>query len=205
MLESKLQAFVAQQTCLDAAHDSAHILRVVKVAKLLCQQEQAQQEVVIAAAYLHDCVPVAKDDPRRQQASLLAADRAIAFLLENGLLHDHHAAIHHAIVAHSFSANVAPVTIEAKIVQDADRLDALGAIGLTRCIQVGTALDRPLYAMDDPFCERREPNDGLYTLDHFFVKLLRLADTMQTHAGKEEAQKRIAFMTSYLKQLASEI
>ena len=60
--------------------------------------------------------------------------------------------IRHAIEAHSYSAGIAPRTIEAKVVQDADRLDALGAIGLARCIAVGAALGRPLYEPDDPFC-----------------------------------------------------
>ncbi|WP_407083339.1 HD domain-containing protein [Photobacterium leiognathi] len=205
VLESTLMAFVEQQAISDAAHDKAHILRVVKIAKQLCQQEQAQLDVVMAAAYLHDCVSVAKNDPRRKQASLLAADKAIAFLSAKQLLQMQHDAIHHAIVAHSFSANVEPLTLEAKIVQDADRLDALGAIGLTRCIQVGTALGRPLYSIDDPFCETREPDDTTYTIDHFYVKLLRLADTMQTSSAKEEALKRIEFMKSYLQQLSSEI
>ncbi|MGF1830260.1 HD domain-containing protein [Photobacterium angustum] len=189
----------------DAAHDKAHVLRVVKVAKQLAKQEQAQLNIILAAAYLHDCVAVAKDDPRRKQASTLAANEAIEFLSGKQLLVEHHDEIHHAIVAHSFSADIKPLTLEAKIVQDADRLDALGAIGLTRCIQVGTSLGRPLYALDDPFCQKRQPDDTTYTLDHFYIKLLGLADTMQTDAAKIEAVKRIEFMKSFLLQLESEI
>ena len=67
--------------------------------------------------------------------------------------------------------------------QDADRLDALGAIGLARCIAVGAALGRPLYEPDDPFCRARDPDDRGASVDHFYTKLLKLAGTMQTAAG----------------------
>lgn len=204
-LESILTTELELLSSVDAAHDKAHVLRVVKVAKQLAKQEQAQLNITLAAAYLHDCVAVAKNDPRRKQASTLAANKAIEFLSGKQLLLEHHDDIHHAIVAHSFSTDIKPLTLEAKIVQDADRLDALGAIGLTRCIQVGTALGRPLYALDDPFCQNRQPDDTTYTLDHFYIKLLGLADTMQTDAAKIEAVKRIEFMKSYLLQLESEI
>ncbi len=204
-LESILMTKLELLNSADAAHDKAHVLRVVKVAKQLAKQEQAQLNITLAAAYLHDCVAVAKNDPRRKQASTLAANKAIEFLSDKKLLVEHHDEIHHAIVAHSFSADIKPLTLEAKIVQDADRLDALGAIGLTRCIQVGTSLGRPLYALDDPFCQNRQPDDTSYTLDHFYIKLLGLADTMQTDAAKIEAVKRIEFMKSYLLQLESEI
>ncbi|MCG3865619.1 MULTISPECIES: HD domain-containing protein [unclassified Photobacterium] len=204
-LESILTTELELLSSADAAHDKAHVLRVVKVAKQLAKQEQAQLNITLAAAYLHDCVAVAKNDPRRKQASTLAANKAIEFLSDKQLLLEHHGDIHHAIVAHSFSADIKPLTLEAKIVQDADRLDALGAIGLTRCIQVGTSLGRPLYALDDPFCQNRQPDDTTYTLDHFYIKLLGLADTMQTDAAKIEAVKRIEFMKSYLLQLESEI
>ncbi|EAR57382.1 putative two-component regulator with metal-dependent phosphohydrolase, HD region [Photobacterium sp. SKA34] len=204
-LESILTTELELLSSADAAHDQAHVLRVVKVAKQLAKQEQAQLNIILAAAYLHDCVAVAKNDPRRKQASTLAANKAIEFLSDKQLLLEHHDDIHHAIMAHSFSADIKPLTLEAKIVQDADRLDALGAIGLTRCIQVGTALGRPLYALEDPFCKKRQPDDTTYTLDHFYIKLLDLADTMQTDTAKIEAVKRIEFMKSYLLQLESEI
>jgi uncharacterized protein len=113
--------------------------------------------------------------------------------------------IRHAIEAHSFSAGIAPRTVEAKVVQDADRLDALGAIGIARCIAVGAALGRPIYQADDPFCAVREPDDSAASVDHFYTKLLGLAETMQTEAGRREAQRRSAFMRGYLEQLRSEI
>ncbi len=189
----------------DAAHDLQHVKRVVKTAKSLAEISGAKLEVVTPAAWLHDCAVLAKDHPLRQQASKIAADKAIAYLQEIDYPAQYFTEIHHAILTHSFSANAIPETLEAKIVQDADRLDALGAIGIVRCIQVGTSLNRVLYHVDDPFCAQREPDDTQFTLDHFYQKLLQLAETMQTQAGREEAQKRQAFMVSFLQQLGDEV
>ncbi|CAM4047695.1 HD domain-containing protein [Shewanella aquimarina] len=204
-LESLFSQFVAASSPADAAHDLAHVRRVVKTAKRLCDLESACAEVVVPAAWLHDCVTLAKDDPSRSQSSRMAADKAIAFLKRIDYPLQYHDAIHHAIHAHSFSARVIPETLEAKIVQDADRLDALGAIGVARCLQVGTTLGRPLYHAEDPFCQHREADDSRYTLDHFKQKLFTLADTMQTAAAREEARRRTRVMQDFLDQLAQEI
>ncbi len=127
----------------DAAHDISHIYRVVNTAKSFAQAEQAVLEVVIPAAWLHDCVQVPKNHPDRAKASQLAAQEAIIFLQECGYPDRYHEAIAHAIEAHSFSAGIAPQTLEAKIVQDADRLDALGAEAAPR---VGPDLDERVIA-----------------------------------------------------------
>lgn len=111
----------------------------------------------------------------------------------------------HAIEAHSFSAGIKPQTIEAKIVQDADRLDALGAIGIARCFLVGGSLNRTLYHPSDPFCSEREPDDSLWTVDHFYEKLLKLSNTMNTASAKKEAGRRAEFMKVYLERLKEEI
>ncbi|MCG9748595.1 HD domain-containing protein [Shewanella sp. Isolate8] len=203
--ETLFAQFIAAELPADAAHDLNHVKRVVKIAKRLCQLELANAQVVVPSAWLHDCVTLAKDDPRRSQSSLLAADKAIAFLKRIDYPQQYHDAIHHAIHAHSFSARVIPETLEAKIVQDADRLDALGAIGVARCLQVGTTLGRPLYHAEDPFCQHREADDSRYTLDHFKQKLFTLADTMQTAAAREEARHRTRVMQDFLDQLAQEI
>ncbi|MCC5856152.1 MAG: HD domain-containing protein [Idiomarina sp.] len=189
----------------DLAHDLNHVLRVVRNAKALCEQEQASFEIVVPAAYLHDCVSLGKAHPERHKSSLLAADKAIQFLTEIGYPAEYYAGIHHAIAAHSFSAKIQPTTKEAEIVQDADRLDALGAIGIARCLQVGSQLERALYAADDSFCEHREPNDTRYTLDHFYAKLLSLSQLMRTKSAKIEAEKRTEFMRLYLSQLKNEV
>ncbi|HIF9153944.1 TPA: HD domain-containing protein [Photobacterium damselae] len=203
--EVDLVEYLKSEMSQDMAHDVDHILRVVKSAKMLCQQEGANIAIVLPAAYLHDCFSYPKDHPDRHLSSYKAADKAVEFLNSIGYPSEYFAAIHHAIVAHSFSAQVTPTTLEAQIVQDADRLDALGAIGVTRCILVSAKLKRPLYQLDDPFCQQRSPDDNQYTLDHFYTKLLKLTDTMNTRAAKEEAGRRTEFMYAYLKQLELEL
>jgi uncharacterized protein len=141
----------------------------------------------------------------RPQASKLAAKEAGEFLHNNQYPAEYIADIKHAIEAHSFSAQVKPNTLEAKIVQDADRLDAIGAIGIARCFMVGGALNTRLYDPQDPFAEMRNADDRVNVIDHFYIKLLKLADMMMTRAGKEEASKRTVFMYQYLDQLRQEI
>jgi uncharacterized protein len=91
------------------------------------------------------------------------------------------------------------------VVQDGDRLDSLGAIGIARCLLVGGKLNRPLCATADPFCESREPDDGRYTIDHFYNKLFKLPGMMQTTAGKAEAERRVLVMRAYLEELREEM
>ncbi len=204
--EPQFERFLAEHTAAqDAAHDREHIRRVVYTARRLALAECADLAVVVPAAWLHDCVVVPKDSPLRSQASAQAARAAVGFL--RGILYPeaYLAAIEHAIAAHSFSANLQPRTIEAQVVQDADRLDAIGAIGVARCLMLGGALGRRLYDPAEPFPATREPDDRAYTIDHFYLKLLRLADSMTTAAGRAEAQRRTAFMQGFLDQLQSEI
>ena len=189
----------------DSAHDIAHIKRVVKNAKHLLQTEDADKEVVTAAAWLHDCVTLQKNHPDRKKASILAAEKASIFLKHHPFPEHKIVQVAHAIEAHSFSAGIPAQTIEAEIVQDADRLDALGAIGIARCFLVGGSLNRALYNPDDPFCFERKPEDSKWTIDHFYEKLLKLPDTMNTVSAKKEALRRAEYMKRYLERLREEI
>ncbi|EGQ8454351.1 HD domain-containing protein [Vibrio parahaemolyticus] len=197
--------FMQQEMQVDAAHDIEHVKRVVNTAKQLCDEENADIAIVLPAAYLHDCFTYPKDHPNRKQSSAIAAKKAIAYLESIQYPQHYHDAIAHAIEAHSFSANIRPNTLEAQIVQDADRLDALGAIGVTRCIQVSTHFNAQLYNDNDMFAKERELNDKQFTVDHFQTKLFKIVDTMNTESAKLEANKRKAFMQTYLKQLHDEV
>lgn len=189
----------------DPAHDISHVRRVVQNTLRLTEAENGNAMVTIPAAWLHDCVSVAKDSPLRKQASRLAAEEGIRFLESIDYPAELLTPIHHAIEAHSFSANIETETLEARIVQDADRLEAVGAIGITRCFLTGGSLGTPLYDHSDPFAQNRNPDDRRFTLDHFYCKLLGLAETMKTDAGREEAVKRTDYMREFLDQLGSEI
>lgn len=205
LTEKNYLNFLNETVPCDSAHDLAHIKRVVKNATSLQRTEGGSLDIIAPAAWLHDCVSVPKDSPDREQASRLAAKQAAIFLKDSGFTDDRIEKIAHAIEAHSFSAAIAAQTLEAKIVQDADRLDSLGAIGIARCFLTGGKLDRPLYAETDAFCDSREPDDSVYSIDHFYKKLLKLAQSMQTETGKKIAEARASYMNLYLEQLRREV
>lgn len=189
----------------DPAHDLLHFKRVVSTARQLCIEEGANLEVVIPAAWLHDLVNVPKNDPRRSMASRLSAQAAKVYLESIKYPSQYIDSIGHAIECHSFSANITPLTIEAKIVQDADRLDGLGAIGIARCFATAGVLKRPLYSELDPFCKTRQPEDLKYSVDHFYQKHFKVANSLQTEAGFREGQRRIEVIRSFLSSMSREI
>lgn len=189
----------------DPGHDFAHIRRVVNACRQLGVAEGARLELLLAAAALHDVVNVPKNSPDRARASELAAARAAELLPEFGFSAEETATIGTIIVEHSFSLGRKPSTIESAILQDADRLDAIGAIGVMRCVSTGVAMGAAYYHAEDPFAERRAWDDRAFSLDHFFVKLLQLRETMNTAAGRAEAERRTAFLRAFVRQLASEI
>lgn len=207
-LHTACEAFVRETMAGDAAHDLAHIRRVVTWAGRLGAEEEADPEVVVPAAWLHDVVTVAKDSPDRAHASRVAAEAASAWLAaQPGYPADKIPEVAHAIEAHSFTAGIEPRTVEARVVQDADRLDALGAIGIARCYAMSAVFGSALVHPDDPVPgdpPSRALDDKRYATDHFFVKLLRLPPTMRTASGRREAERRVAFMRTFLDRLADE-
>jgi len=204
-LQSLCAGFMAGVEAADAAHDISHVKRVASNVALLTQQENANPWVTLPAAWLHDCVAVAKDSPQRALGSRLAAQAAVDFLRDKPYPENLLPEVFHAIEAHSFSAAIPARTLEARVVQDGDRLDSLGAIGIARCLLVGGRLNRPLCSASDPFCDEREPDDARYTIDHFYAKLLKLPAMMQTTAGRAEADRRADLMREYLRALRGEL
>ncbi len=191
----------------DAAHDVTHFRRVWQTAQHLFAGESVDERIVLAACYFHDIVSLPKNHPQRHQASQMAARKARDILETDfpDFPRECYAGVMHAIEAHSFSAGIAPQTLEAKIVQDADRLEALGAIGLARVFAVAGALGTPLFDGNDPFAERRILNDKQYALDHFRTKLLSLPHTMQTEKGRELAHHNAAYLVQFMAKLAAEL
>ncbi len=174
----------------DGSHDIAHILRVFRNAMRIAEAEGGNGRILAAAVLLHDCVAVEKNSPLRSQASRLAADKAATVLAASGWEPEDIAAVGHAIAAHSFSANIAPETLEAKILQDADRLDAIGMVGAARCFYIAGRLGSALYDPFDPLAQHRPLDDKAFAIDHFEAKLFKLADGFQTKTGRLLARKR---------------
>ena len=190
----------------DGSHDLSHILRVWRnAAAIAASAPDCDMELLMAAVILHDCVAVEKNSPLRAQASRLAAARAGDIAAELGFAPERIAALAHAVAAHSFSAAIEPKTLEARILQDADRLDAIGAIGIARCFYVGGRMGSGLYHPTDPRAVDRAFDDAHFALDHFDVKLFRIAEGFRTVAGQAMAETRLAVMRRFVGDFLGEI
>lgn len=175
-----------------SGHDFDHTLRVYHMATHLAIEEGADLQIVQLAALLHD-VDDRKLSPETYEGKL----RAVNFLKENGLENEKIQEIIDIISRISFSAQLPPPeSIEGKCVRDADRLDAIGAIGIARTFAYGGSRGR---RMHDP-----EGVDKNSSIQHFYDKLLRLKDTIQTPAGRRMAEERDRFMRQFLEQFYGE-
>lgn len=204
--EKHAREFLEEQKSFgDATHDLAHVQRVVRNAEFLAASMDADANIWVPSAWLHDCVYLSKKDDSVHRASTLSADKAILFLRSLSFPERYFQDIHHAIEAHSYSSDIKPQTTEAKLIQDADRLDALGAIGIARCFATGGSMGSSIYHPDDPFPQHREPNDMRYMVDHFYRKLLKLPPTFNTEPARLEAQRRVAIMEAFLDELSIEL
>ncbi|OFZ26719.1 MAG: hydrolase [Bdellovibrionales bacterium RIFOXYB1_FULL_37_110] len=200
----KFETYLTKNHDDDGSHDVSHFKRVWKTAQKL-MTEETDELVILASCYFHDIVCYPKNHPKRSCSSREAALKAEKILLAMNFPTDKIENIKHCIEAHSFSANIPPQTMEAKIVQDADRMEALGAIGLARVFYVAGQLGQKLFDDIDPFAHKRNFDDKKYALDHFNIKLLKLPETMQTEKGKDEANKRKDLLLRFMDDLQLEL
>lgn len=189
----------------DPGHDWLHVERVTATAAALGRGVGADLSVLLPAAILHDVVNLRKDDPRRGEASALAAAAGSELLSRSEYDGSEIQRIGMVIREHSYTADIAPSTIESAVLQDADKLDALGAVGVLRASVCGARLGTRFYDAEDPFAAARSTDDRRYLLDHFEAKLLRLASRMHTVSARREADRRIAFLRDFLEALRSEL
>jgi len=189
----------------DPAHDFDHVMRVYNNAQKIVKKEKVNPKLVLSAVLLHDIVSYPKSSKRSKFSSIDSAKKSKIILKKYGFSKEEIIIISSAIAEHSFAQNKVPQTLEGKILQDADRLDALGAIGIARVFATSGSLNRPFYNIDDPFCTNRNPDDNLWAVDHFFNKLLKLESMMNTKSGKIEAKKRTKVLKEFLKQLKNEV
>ena len=190
------------------AHDFQHIIRVYKNAEMISKQEESVDlDIVLAAALLHDLVVYPKGSSKTINSADDSAEIAKKILLEyKDYPREKIEKVADAIRTHSYSKRLVPETLEGKILQDADRLDAIGAIGIARTFSVGGSENRSLYNPTDPFCEsERQLDDTQWTLDHIKKKLMILKNSMHTKTAKKIAEERTEFMELFLNQLRKEI
>lgn len=192
----------------DLAHGWEHVGRVYTLALALAEQEGANRFIVGMAALMHDLGRATSQEAERQHHADLSVALATELLERYSVPAPLQQAILHAILTHSFSKGIEPRTIEARVVRDADRLDSLGAIGILRWAITGTTRrtsETASYHPNDPFGEQHILDDKRYMLDHFFMKLLKLQEGMLTKTGCMLAQRRTAFMCTYLEELKQEL
>ncbi len=203
-LLAEARARDAAQLPPDPSHDAAHLLRVAAWTLSLGGDEVDGREA-IAAALLHDAVRVPKSSPDRPRASEWAAAHATERLTALRFPPESVARIATAVRDHSFSRGAVPDSALGRALQDADRLEALGALGLLRCVTTGVRMGGAWFHPDDPFARNRPLDDARWSVDHFFTKLLRLPETMRTEAGRAEAGRRVALLRAFLDALAGEL
>ena len=195
----------------ELAHDREHVLRVYAWAMRLAPEAGADVELAGATALVHDLVFVPKDSPDRAQGGERSAAAAPAVLAAAGYAADDMAQIAEAVRTSSWSRGLAPTNALGVMLQDADRLDALGAIGMLRtaaCGQFMSSGDRPgrLYDPQDPFAHHgRSLDDRRQVLDHLPAKLLKLLAGMHLPSARAEAERRHAFLEHFLDELAAEL
>lgn len=189
----------------DPAHDFLHVQRAWKNALMIAQDTPADLDVVIPAILLHELFNYPKNDPRSPLSGDVCAEYARDVLVDFDYLRGKRDQVLDCIRFHSFSRGVLPGHIEGKVVQDADRLDAMGAIGIARLFATCANMHIPFYHATDPFARDRELDDKKQGLDHLYTKLWRLADGLHTAAARAMAMARIDFMNDYVRQLSREI
>jgi len=189
----------------DGSHDLSHLMRVWANVRTIQKEEGGDLEILAASCVLHDCVSVEKNSPDRSAASAMAAKMAKDALIAIHWSDDRVSRVEHAIAAHSYSANITPLTIEAKILQDADRLDAIGFVGIARCFYIAGRMNSGLYDPFDIEAADRQLDGRSYAIDHFQEKLLKLSVGFQTRTGQQMAQERHQTLITFLNGFVAEV
>jgi uncharacterized protein len=194
----------------DLSHDAAHLRRVYDWSLRLAPEAGADADLAGAAALVHDLVSVPKDAEERPLAAERSASSAVALLERAGYSGGEVTSITAAVRTSSWSRGLPPSGPLGQVLQDADRLDAIGAVGIARtfaCAQSMVSRGRRmrLYHHDDPLARHRPPEERQFALDHFQTKLLRLAEGMHLPTACREASRRHQRMVSFLEALAEEL
>ena len=197
----------------DPVHGFDHMVRVYHLAERLAQAEGADLEVVRAAALLHDAQAPAEAEPagesRRQAHHHASASFAAQVLQTEGWQEERIQAVAHCIRAHRFRDNAEqPATLEARVLFDADKLDAIGAVGVARAIAYAAQHNKPIYA--DPsllFVEHGilSPHEEHSAFHEYVFKLRRLKEFLFTPSARQIAEERHRVMAAFFEQLRQEM
>lgn len=184
-------------------HDKSHVERVYNLAVRIAKEEKADLDVVKAAALLHDIARAMEDEGKIADHATEGAKMARKVLEEVNFPKEKIDKVIHCIKAHRFKKGVEAKSLEAKILQDADRLDIIGAIGLARVFTRGGWGNIPIY---DPSIPPKKKYDGksLSSVNHIYEKILKAKDTINTKTAKEIAEERHKFVERFLERFFKE-
>jgi len=203
--ETLIEIACKRQPARDPSHDYEHILRVLHLAEKLAESTAADLEILVPAALFHDIVVTPKNATQSRQDTEDSALVAEAILQEiDEFPPSKIPQVMACIRECSFSRGLKATSIESEILQDADRLEATGAIAIMRTFSSGGQMGKPLYPSEDPMCRQgfiRFRSD----LDLFFERLLVVGEAMNTPRGRSLAERRTDFLKQFLGQLQDEL
>jgi uncharacterized protein len=195
----------------DVAHDGEHVLRVYRWAVRLAPEADADVDLAGAAALVHDLVHVPKDSEHRCIAAEISARESLAPLSQAGYSAPEVSEIFAAVATSNWSRGKAPDNALGIVLQDADRLDAIGAIGIARCFSTAQAMSKEeapgrFYHPEDPTASSgRELDDRQQALDHFYRKVLKLREGFRLPSAQAEATRRHAFLEHFIEEFLADV
>ena len=203
-IEKKITDYARSQFTVDATgHDWGHVERVCIMARYLGEREHADQDIVVISALLHD-IGLSDEIKLGIDHSDRSANMAESYLRSIDFEKNKIEGIVEAIRCHRYGKRLIPQTIEGKILQDADRLDAIGAIGIARAFAYGGARGAPIYDAEEKV-ENYDPFMVKSTITHFQEKLLKIKDSLHTSSAKEIGERRHQFMLYFIDEFYKEI
>lgn len=190
----------------DPSHDIGHSLRVLEISEKIAREETADLDILIPAALFHDVINYPKNHKDRLNSSRESAEFAKRILKRiDYFSKEKIEKIYTSINLCSFTRGKTPEFLEAKILQDADGLESMGAISIMRTFSSAGVMNKIFYNPEDPFCKERTPDDNKYALDLFFTRLLVIQGRIHTKIARNMAKKRILFLKKFLKELQDEL
>jgi uncharacterized protein len=205
-LRKKLIDITKKRVKNDLSHDFNHLYRVLRLAERIAKSENADLDVITPAALFHDIIVykgTSKENYEVEESALFAAK-----ILKNIKEYPQKKIkqVVYAISVCSYSKNIKPGTLEAKVLQDADLLEATGAVSIMRTFGSSMVMqNRSFYNPIDPFCEERRPEDRIYSLDLFFTRLLVVDRRINTKMARQMTKRRIKFLYKFLRELNLEL
>ena len=190
----------------DVSHDIHHALRVLSNTEMIAETEGGDCDIIIPAALFHDLIVYPKNHPdkhRSQEESALQAEKILRSIHEYPQDKIKHVTM--CIRECSFSKGIVPGLLESKILQDADGLEATGAISIMRTYSSTGQMQWPFYNATDPFREKRQPDPSRFALDLFYKRLLKVTERMHTKTAQKIAKRRTDFLHDFLAEFKLEL